>query len=143
MLDIKWIIENPEIVKDSILKRHVQANVDDTLSFYAAYKSQRSALDDKRAHANRIAKTIPTIKDATKEELIEQGRNLNHEITELENQLRITSDAYHEAMLTLPNRLAEDTPLGKDDEENLILRSHLTPRTFAFTPKDHVQLGLD
>ncbi len=143
MLDIKWIIENPEIVKDSILKRHVQANINDTLAFYAASKAQRGTLDEKRAQANRIAKTIPTIKDASKQELIDQGRALNHEITELENTLRITLDAYHEAMLTIPNRLADDTPLGKDDDENLILRSHLTPRIFDFTPKDHVQIGHD
>ena len=88
-----------------------------------------------------VAKTIPTVPASDKQALIDKGRALNHEITKLEEDLRVLDDAYQVALYTIPNLLAEDTPLGADDEENIVLRTHLEPRTFDFVPKDHVELG--
>ena len=46
-------------------------------------------------------------------------------------------------MLSIPNQLAADTPLGEDDTENVVVKTHLSPREFDFKPKDHVELGRD
>ena len=98
-------------------------------------------LDDKRAESNLIAKKIPTTKDDERQELIKIGRGLNQEISSHEEELRDLDKQYDEVMLEIPNVLAEDTPKGASDAENLVLRTHLTPRIFDFTPKDHVELG--
>lgn len=141
MLDIRYIIDNSDAIRDIIKKRHVQADLDGVLSLYAQRKSLLLTLENKRAEANLVAKTIPTVPASDKQALIDKGRALNHEITKLEEDLRVLDDAYQVALYTIPNLLAEDTPLGADDEENIVLRTHLEPRTFDFVPKDHVELG--
>lgn len=141
MLDIKYILENTETVRNSIKMRNVEANLDGLLEIYAKRKAHLLDLENNRAKANQIAKSIPTLSKEEKPQMIEQGRTLNHEISLLEEKLRVLDDAYQEALLTIPNQLAHDTPLGADDTENLVLRTHLVPRTFDFKPLDHVELG--
>ena len=143
MLDIKTIIDNQAIIADSINKRHVTADLDGLVRLYTLRKTKMSELESKRAKSNQIAKLIPTIEAAQKAAMIQDGRTLNQEISVLEQELAVIDDEYNEAMLTIPNLLAEDTPLGADDTENIVLRKVGTPREFNFTPKDHVELGRD
>ena len=141
MLDIKFILDNPDVIKDSIKKRCVTADVDALLSIYAKRKAFMQHLENQRAEANRIAKTIPQALPEEKSALIGQGRALNADISKMEDELRVMDVLYHEAMLTIPNLLADDTPMGESDAENLVLRTHLTPPEFDFVPKDHVEIG--
>lgn len=141
MLDIKYILEHTETIRENIKKRNVQADLNGVLNLYTTRKAQMLMLEQKRAESNQIAKTIPTLKNEEKTALIQQGRALNQEITLLETELRAIDDAYHEAMLTIPNQLADDTPLGETDAENLVLRTCGTPREFDFVAKDHVEIG--
>ncbi len=141
MLDIKLIIENREKIKEIIHKRGVNADLDNLLETYATRKAHMSNLENLRAESNQIAKTIPKLQDLEKQDLVTKGRALNNEISILEEELRKIDELYHELMLTIPNLLAEDTPLGESDAENVVLRTHLVPREFDFVPKDHVELG--
>jgi seryl-tRNA synthetase len=141
MLDIKYILDHTDEIRDSIDRRGVKADLDALLALYAKRKALMQHLESQRAESNRVAKTIPKATPSEKEELIQTGRTLNSEISTLEEDLRVVDESYQEAMLTIPNLLANDTPLGKSDAENLVLRTHLTPREFNFVPKDHVELG--
>ncbi len=141
MLDIRQIIENTELVRNSIKRRGVNANLDAVLDLYAKQKTLKIALDNKRFESNIIAKKIPTLKDKEKQDYIKNGRSLNQEITLLEEEMRILDNDFFEAMLEIPNILAEDTPQGASDADNVIIKNHLTPREFDFVPKDHVELG--
>jgi seryl-tRNA synthetase len=143
MLDIRFIIENTEVIRDSIKKRGVNTNLDALLELYAKRKTLMLNLENQRAESNQIAKTIPKLHDTEKQELISKGRALNNEISILEEELRLVDELYNEEMLTVPNLLDEDTPLGESDSENLVLRTELVPRTFDFVPKDHVEIGKD
>ena len=141
MLDIKLVIENREKIKEIIHQRGVNADLDNLLEIYATRKAHMSNLENLRAESNQIAKTIPKLQDLEKQDLVTKGRALNNEISILEEELRKIDELYHELMLTIPNLLAEDTPLGESDAENVVLRTHLVPREFDFVPKDHVELG--
>jgi len=141
MLDIRKIIECADLVQRSIQARGVKVNVDELLHLNEQRKSHRVTLDNKRSEANVIAKKIPAVKDAQKQELVAIGRALNQEITVLEEALREIEQRYHEAMLSVPNFLAEDTPPGESDADNIVVKSHLVPRTFTFVPNDHVEIG--
>ncbi len=141
MLDIKFILEHPDLIKESIKKRCVVADVDALIAIYTERKSFMQDLESQRAEANRVAKTIPSASPSEKEALISQGRALNAAISQKEDALRTLDALYHEALLSIPNLLAEDTPMGETDAENLVLRTHLTPREFDFVPKDHVEIG--
>jgi seryl-tRNA synthetase len=141
MLDIKYILENTETIRENIKKRNVQADLDKLLTIYQTRKTQLLTLEQNRAEANQVAKMIPTVPQTEKADLINKGRELNQKITVLENELRTLDETYHEAMLSIPNTLAEDTPLGESDAENIVLRTVGEPPCFDFTPKDHVELG--
>ncbi len=141
MLDIKYILDHVDAIREIIQKRHVQADLDGLLELYAHRKALMLSLENKRAEANRIAKTIPSADQTNKKALIEQGRSLNQDISQSEEELRILEEAYQTALYTIPNLLADDTPVGADDEENIVLRTHLEPRVFDFQPKDHLELG--
>jgi seryl-tRNA synthetase len=141
MLDIKLITENTEAIKDSIRKRGVHDDLDALLQLYTTRKTLMLNLENHRAESNQIAKTIPKLPASEKQTLINKGRTLNSEISKLEEELRNIDELYNEAMLSIPNLLAEDTPLGESDTENLLLRSHLVPREFDFVPLDHVEIG--
>lgn len=141
MLDIKYVLDHIEEIREIIKKRQVQADLDGLLTCYAERKTTLLALETKRAEANVIAKTIPKATPADKQLLIDQGKTLNQEISKLEEALRQLDDTYQTALYTIPNLLAHDTPLGADDAENVVLRHHLEPRVFDFQPKDHLDLG--
>ena len=141
MLDIKYILENIEEIREIIQKRHVQADLDGLIACYTERKTSLHHLETKRAEANRIAKAIPNASASDKPTLIAEGRSLNHEITKLEEELRYLEETYQAALHTIPNLLPADTPLGASDAENIVLRKHLEPRTFNFPPKDHLELG--
>lgn len=141
MLAIRKIIENTPAVRRSIEARGVVADVDVLLELHEARKQLQTTLDAHRAQSNQIAKKMPTLNADEKQNLIAQGRLLNAQITELEETLREVDARYHEAMLTIPNDLADDTPLGDSDAQNVVIRYHLTPPSFNFVPRDHVELG--
>ncbi|MCR9191273.1 MAG: serine--tRNA ligase [Gammaproteobacteria bacterium] len=141
MLDIRYIVEHVDSIRDIIKKRHLKADLDGLLELYATRKSQLLALENQRAEANRIAKTIPSAAAEEKQALIDQGRTLNQDISKAEDALRLLEEDYQAALYSIPNLLPEDTPLGVDDEENVVLHTYLEPPVFDFEPKDHLELG--
>ena len=141
MLDIKLILERTEEIRRSIHHRGAKANLDGVLVLSQERKDILLHVEKQRAEANQIAKQIPQQTPENRPALIEKGRQLNQEISKLEDHLRAVEEAYHEAHLTIPNFLAEDTPLGNSDQENLTIKTHGTPRVFNFSPQDHVEIG--
>ncbi|MBA4696010.1 MAG: serine--tRNA ligase [Legionella sp.] len=141
MLDIKTILSDPDRVQDSIQKRGVKAELEALLTLNTERKSLITDLETERAEANKNAKSIPTVDASQRPALIEKGRQLNQSITAKEAKLQTIETDYQEAMLTIPNFLAEDTPIGASDAENVVLREHFTPPSFDFEPKDHLELG--
>jgi seryl-tRNA synthetase len=141
MLDIKLILDQVDKVRESILKRGAKANLEGLLTLVESRKRLLLDIEQKRAAANQIAKKIPQVDAAERPALIQEGKRLNQEVSALEESWREVDAAYQEALLTIPNLLAEDTPLGVDDTENLVLRTVGVPRVFDFEPKDHLELG--
>lgn len=141
MIDIKLILEHPERIKDSIQKRGLNVNLDPLLGLYSERKTILTNIESKRAESNQIAKNISKLKDKEQAELIQKGRSLNHEIANLEESFKQIEESYHEAMLSIPNLLPEDTPLGHTDADNVVIKTHLSPRIFDFAAKDHLELG--
>ena len=73
--------------------------------------------------------------------MIAEGKALNVEITRLEEEVRELQEQYQEAMLKIPNFLPLIRLMGESDADNVVIKTHLTPRKFDFIPKDHVEIG--
>jgi len=141
MLDIKFIIENRELIQEIIAKRGVKADVMRVIELYNERKTLKAHLEDKRAQANQIAKKIPAVSKEEKPELIKQGKELNHYISNCEPKLRELDEAYQQELYTIPNLISADTPDGASDAENLPLKYVGNPPAFDFKSRDHLELA--
>lgn len=143
MLDIKFIIDNKDLMKENIQNRNMKADVDALISAYEAVKSKRSAIDEKRARSNEVAASMKGASAEERPALIEEGRALKQEIASLNEELQTLEASYEEHMLAMPNIHAEDIPIGKTDKDNTEIERFGKVPEFSFDPKDHLELMRD
>ena len=131
MLDIKIIRENPDLVKAACKNKNVSVDIDRLLELDAARRDVQGKLDETNRARNEAAKA----------KHIEQGKALKTTASALEEQLRGAEEELNTLMLRVPNLPSDDTPVGKDDSENVVLRQVGAIPVFDFAPKEHDALG--
>ena len=133
MLDIKYIRENSEKVKEGIkTKQHDPKIVDQIL---LADRKKREILEEAeklRAERNKLAKVGKETPEAKK---------LKGRLKLVEQELKKAEGELSGLMLQFPNLPASDVPLGRDESENKVIRAWGKPTEFSFKPKDHLELG--
>ena len=148
MLDIKFIRENPEIVKNNI-KRKLQNEklplVDNLLNIDARWRNIKADADLLRAERNKISGQINNAKkekkDALANSLIKRAKALPEELKKIEaeeNQLETDIKAI---LNKIPNIISKETPMGRDASENKEIKKHGKIPKFTFPVKTHVQLA--
>jgi seryl-tRNA synthetase len=140
MLDIAYIRQNAEIVRQAIVNKRLSLDLDELLGADKTRREAIQALDVKRARKNQIASLIPK---ATKEErpaLIEEGKQVKADIEQLEPLLKDATLKYDDLMLKVPSIPRPEVPVGKGEEDNVEIRKVGTKPTFAFKARDHVEL---
>ena len=139
MLDIKFIRENAELVKKSINDKNIKLNLDDLLLLDNKRRGILGELDKLNSQKNEIANKskggIPTQED------IENGKKIKNEISALNEELKKIDNNYVELLFQVPNITSNDTPVGKDESENKILRICGDIPKFDFKALDHMDLG--
>lgn len=135
MLDIKYIRENPELVKKSVADRHDNAPIDRILELDALRRQKVGELDSLRQQRKVISKE--------REKAQEMGRRLRADIQNLEEEVRQLDAQLEELLLDVPNTPQPGVPIGVDDNDNVEIRTWGEPRTFDFAPVPHWQLGED
>jgi len=135
MLDIKFIRENPDLVRQAVANRHDNAPIDEILKLDAERRQKIVELDDLR-HSR---KAISTEREMGKE----KGRDLRVLIKEAEETSRQIDQKLADLLLQVPNIPADDVPLGKDDTDNVTVRTWDEPRQLPFEAAPHWKLGED
>lgn len=135
MLDIKFIRENPEMVKKAASDKQLdQALIDNVLALDEKRRELIQQIDEVRKQANSLQATF---KGKPTEEQIKKGKHYKEELATLEPKLAQTEKQYLDAMLQVPNVPATDVPIGKDEHGNKeIKKAGRLPR-FIFTPQPH------
>ncbi len=142
MLDLKFIRENPEAVAENCKNRGVEADVDLVVGLAGERSELMQELNELRQGQNEMAKSVGKERDPDKREgLIAESRRMKEQIPEIEAQLAAVEGRLREEMLKIPNMTHPDSPIGRDDSENVEIRRSGEPPTFGFEPKDHVELG--
>ncbi|MCL2754682.1 MAG: serine--tRNA ligase, partial [Oscillospiraceae bacterium] len=125
MLDIKFIRENPEIVKAN-MRRKFRENVeivDEVIALDSDYRASLQKLEDMRAQMNATAKKIGAMMAQAKKEEAEAAKSevseLKKQIPETESEVALSKTAFDELILKIPQIIADDVPLGRDDSENV------------------------
>ena len=147
MLDIKFVRENAELVKEACRRRFKPMDevVDELVEIDAQRRKLNAKTDDLKAQQNRASKQIPVMKkngeDTT--ELMAQMKEIAEESKKCGEELAKLEDRQLELILRIPNIPNEAVPYGKDDTENVELRRWGEPRQFDFEPKAHWDIGQD
>jgi seryl-tRNA synthetase N-terminal domain len=147
MLDIKYIRENVDIVKENIRKKNQDEKlelVDRVVELDELRRENIKETDTKRARRNEIADLMPKLfKENRQEEanaLKEEAKKLVEEIKELEKSVEEETEEYNRILLTIPNIMHESVPVGKDDSENVEIRKYLEPKEKSFEVPYHLDI---
>ena len=143
MLDMNLLRENPEIVRKALRDRQDDpAPVDSILGLDEKRRSLLSQVEQLKAERNAVSKEIGKMKDATeRQSKIEAMRVVGDKIAELDKRVAEVESELNYLMSTLPNIPDARTPYGKDDSENVVIKTVGEPRQFDFTPLPHWDLG--
>jgi seryl-tRNA synthetase len=133
MLDINYIRENVEDVKAKVSSKNFDPKlVDEVIALDEKRRKMLGEIEEFRAKRNEIAKLGKAS---------DKGKEIKEKIQALEPELKITEEKYNELLWKIPNLPSEDTPIGKDETENKVIRKWGEPKKFKFKVRDHVEIG--
>ena len=134
MLDIKFVRENPEIVKENIKKKfqnHKLVLVDEVIELDSKNREVKLKGDELRSSRNSLSNQIGSLmKEGKKEEAEEiksKVQKINEELTENEKLEEQYASEIKERMMKIPNIIHESVPIGKDDSENVEIKKYGEP----------------
>ncbi len=147
MLDIKFVRENPEAVKENIKKKFQDAKlplVDECIAIDAELRKVQQEADELRAKRNKISKEIGALMaqkrfeeaEAAKAEVAKDG-DLLTELSAKQNEL---SEKLNEKMMVIPQMIDPSVPIGKDDSENVELQKFGEPAVPDFEVPYHTDI---
>ncbi|MGH3090207.1 MAG: serine--tRNA ligase [Rubrobacteraceae bacterium] len=142
MLDLKYIRENVQTVKENCKNRGVEADVDLVVELADRRSALITELNELRQKQNEMAKNIGRERDEEKRTaLIEESRTFKESVPRKESELHEVERRLYEEQLNIPNITHPDSPIGKDDTENVEIRRWGQIPDFSFEVRDHVELG--
>ena len=126
MLDLRFVRENPEIVKQNIRNKFQDAKlplVDEVIELDEENRKVKKEADDLRASRNKISKQIGAVmgqgKKEEAEEVKKQVTAASDHLAELEEKEKDLEERIKKIMMTIPNIIDPSVPIGKDDSENV------------------------
>ena len=143
MLDIKLIRDNPDGVKARLATVGVLGtDVDALLNSDRVRRARIREVEALRAERTTRSKEIRKISDPTeRDSAVRSMRALGERVSQLEKQLAQEEEDFQQRLLELPNLPHPDVPVGKDEDENVVIRTEGKPPTFVFSPRPHWELG--
>jgi seryl-tRNA synthetase len=143
MLDINIIREDPDLVRKALVARQEDsAPVDQILQLDERRRAIIQDGERLKAERNAVSKEISQMKDpAERQAKIAAMRAVGDQISQLDDELRKVDEQLTAAAAGIPNLPDPRTPYGKDDSENVVMRTVGQPRRYDFEPKPHWDLG--
>ena len=146
MLDLKYVLNNVDAVRQNCVDRSVPEEVLGDLEKVVSLETQRRELLQEveaiRHRQNEVAQATGKEKDPERrDELIAEGKQLKQQVADKEDSLRNLEEEVRARLAGVPNMTHPDAPVGSDEEANREIRRVGTPRSFDFEPKDHVEIG--
>jgi seryl-tRNA synthetase len=146
MLDIKFIRENPELVKQGIKNKNEKDRVDEVLSLDEKRRKIILEVEELKAKKNQVSAKIPQMKKAGEDtkQIFAEMKTVSDKISELDNHLKEVENDLNGILMFIPNLPHVSVPVGKTPEQNVEVRKW-TPEGFDFKKKeitlDHTELG--
>jgi seryl-tRNA synthetase len=143
MLDMKVFREEPERVREALIKRFMDPSpVDRILDLDERRRQVIVDVEEMRAKRNAVSKDIAQMKDKDERQAkIEASRKLGDQIAAFDADLKQVESDLEALVSEIPNIPDPEVPVGKDDSDNVVLRTVGKPPEFDFEPKPHWDLG--
>ena len=139
MLNIELIRENPAKVKQAAADKNLKVDIDKLLSLDEHRRELNQEIEKLRAERNAHAAELK--KGKPNEEQIKQGRNIKLQLAKLESKAEPIEAEFTQLWLKVPNIPSEQTPVGKSEDENQVIRQVGAKPDFSFEPKNHWQIA--
>jgi seryl-tRNA synthetase len=140
MIDINLLRSNPEIVKKSLINRNKSDElVDKVVQADTDFRNLLKIVEDLRSEQNKISKSFtgkPTPDQIT------AGKEIKEKLKVAENNLNTSQASLNSILEEIPNIPADDVPVGKDDTDNVVIKTVGEKPKFDFQPLDHHDLGI-
>ena len=147
MLDLRFVRENPEIVKQNIRNKFQDAKlplVDEVIELDEENRKVKKEADDLRASRNKISKQIGALmgqgKKEEAEEVKKQVTEASDHLAELEEKEKDLEERIKKIMMTIPNIIDPSVPIGKDDSENVEVQKYGDPVVPDFEIPYHTEI---
>lgn len=144
MLDIKFIRENPGLIREAARKKHINFDLEALLGVDDERRAKTTEVEAMRAELNAVSDAVPKItNEADKKKAIEGTREFKKKLAEKERELSDIDAKFQELMWQVPNIPDPSVPDGVSDFDNQEVRRWGVPPEFSFEPKDHIALSRD
>jgi len=131
MLDIQFIRDNKDLIKEAVTNKQLDIKiVDRLLDVDEKRRASQQKVDSLRQQKNKLGKDDR-----------EKGRELKEKLKEVEPVLRELEDEFQNLMLQIPNPPADDVPIGKDESGNQVVKTWGEKKKFDFKPLAHHELA--
>ena len=140
MLDIKFIRENPDVVREALQNRHSGDSIDDILALDERRRVLIVEVEGMKAKRNEVSKEIGRTK-AKPPALLEEMRKIGDHIKALDEQVASIEKDLYDRLLRIPNLQHQSVPIGAGSEDNKVIRQWGQQKRFDFDPKPHWDLG--
>ncbi|MCC2630463.1 MAG: serS [Candidatus Paceibacter sp.] len=144
MLDIKFIRDNKDLVKEGARKKHIDFDVEKLLAIDDKRKELQALVETKRSEQNSASDRIASVQThEERQALINAMQDVKKSMVEKEEELKEVMKEWQMLMVQVPNIPDMTVPEGASDAENKEVRTWGEVPTFGFEPKSHIDLALD
>lgn len=145
MLDIKFVRENPDAIRHDLRKRKDEeklAMVDELLAKDEEWRNLKGATDQLRSQRNKLSLQVNEVKKQGGDiaPILEEVKRIPGRIKEHEDRMLTLQQEIRSILMRLPNIMHESVPYGKDDSENVEVRTFGKKPHFDFPPKNHTEI---
>ncbi len=140
MLDIKFIRENAEALRKTIQEKRIDLDLDGLLKLDEERVELMKEIEDLNAKKNELNDQMKA-EGSDKEKIITEGKGIKKKISLIEPKLKEIKDKFEDLMVLVPVIHAPDTPIGKDESENVEIYKWGEIPKFSFEPKNHIEIG--
>jgi len=143
MLDLKFVRNNPEVVKTALQKRRSSISLDPFLELDERRRKKLVKVEKLKNKRNVVSEEIGRLKKAGQlaENLVLEMRQVSDAIKNLDEEIRVLDQQLQRVLLAIPNIPDDSVPEGIDESDNIELRRWGEPRQFDFDPKPHWDIG--
>ncbi|AEI14228.1 Seryl-tRNA synthetase [Flexistipes sinusarabici DSM 4947] len=145
MLDLKFIVKNPDTVKENLRKRGEKIDIDEIVMLDGQRREIIQRVESLKKERNEVSKQIGELKRRNEDisEITRKMKKVSNDIAAYDSEMKSVETAIKNKLLRIPNLLSERTPVGADDTENVVDHEWGEKPDFGFEAKPHWEIAED